>query len=103
MAYLRKGLVGRPLSMGATYTDDTPCGQIPAGDPYRTPGHWCMYNGQMLQFDDKGLVHPDLSAQPTTVGPGDAVQALASQVPGGMVTIVAGAGLAAWFLFGRRK
>jgi len=101
MAYLRSNL--RMSSLGATYDDSTPCGQIPSGDPYRTPGHWCMYNGQMLQFDDQGVVHPDLSPQPTTVGPGDAVQAIANQIPGGTTTMLVAGAAALYFLFGRKR
>lgn len=53
----------------AAYTDDTQCSSIPAGNPYRSPGHWCMYNGQMLQFDDDGNVHPEPGAPGTPGAP----------------------------------
>lgn len=108
MAYLRSDLRMSPLlGLGASYTDDSPCGSIPAGDPYRTPGHWCMYAGQMLQFDDKGQVHPDPVSGATTVGPPASpsiVDSIASSVPGGTTTLlVAGAAVAAWMLFGKKK
>jgi hypothetical protein len=106
MAYIAPNLRMSPLlGLGATYNDDTPCGAIPAGDPYRSPGHWCMYAGQMLQFDDKGQVHPDPVSGATTVGPpASTVDSIVSKVPGGSTTLlIAAAGLGAWLMFGGKK
>ena len=110
MAYVAKNLRMAPLlGLGATasYNDNTPCGAIPAGDPYRTPGHWCMYNGQMLQFDDQGQVHPDPVSGATTVGPPgqtSIIDSISSSIPGGTTTLlVAGAAVAAYVLFGKKK
>lgn len=96
MAYVRPNLV--MSSLGATYTDDSPCGSIPAGDPYRSPGHWCMYNGQMLQFDDKGNVHPDPVSPTTTVGPPGSIVDKITSIASPPVLIAGAAAVAAYFI-----
>lgn len=101
MAYIASNIRMSPL--GASYNDDTPCGAIPAGDPYRSPGHWCMYAGQMLQFDDAGNVHPDPVNNTVTPGPGSVLNKITSAVPGGAMTLVGVAAVGAFLLLRKKK
>lgn len=46
------------MGFGDTYNDDTPCGNIPAGDPYRKPGNYCATaDGGMTTFKADGSVY----------------------------------------------
>lgn len=102
MPYVRSSLISRSgySGMGA-FTDDTPCTDIPAGDPYRSPGHWCMANGEMLQFDDQGNVHPTGTApsSPSSSKSSGGALSFLTESPLLAIGVLAGA----FILFGRKK
>ncbi len=70
MPYIRPSIAirRRPALRGfGDFTDETPCSQVPAGDPYRKPGNYCATpDGGYTTFNADGS---------TFMQPADAVAA----------------------------
>lgn len=75
------------------FSDETPCAQIPAGDPYRKPGNYCATPGggyTTFNADGSTYVAPEAAAASPSIWDRlgavlSAGSAVASPMPGGVM------------------